>query len=127
MFRVVEDLDGVPVFSILLFVVNLFLSLLLCACLRAGVVPASHCGVAATRFASILRGSRTHWRAMDSTIQNTATLDASSATQYAPSVGVFTQMTRHQNFDVRPGTDWTIFLVLSIGRHGKFYTHTSKF
>ncbi len=32
----------------------------------------------------------------------------------------FTQMTRHKKFDVRPGTDWTMFLMLSIGRHIKF-------
>ncbi len=45
--------------------------------------------------------------------------------QAAPS-GVFTQMTRGQNFDARPGTDWTVFM-LSIGRHVKFDARASKF
>ncbi len=35
-------------------------------------------------------------------------------------IGVFTHITRRQNFDARPGTDWAIsFLMLSIGRHVK--------
>ncbi len=29
-------------------------------------------------------------------------------------------MTQRQNFDVTPGTDWAISLILSIGRHVKF-------
>ncbi len=37
-----------------------------------------------------------------------------------PTTGVFTQVKRRQNFDVTPGTDWTIFLTLSIGRHVQF-------
>ncbi len=40
--------------------------------------------------------------------------------------GVFTQKTRRQNFDARPGTDWTIFLTLSIGHHVKGETQVSK-
>ncbi len=42
------------------------------------------------------------------------------------SVWVFTQMTRRQKFDARPGTEWTIFLMLSIGRHVKFDARASK-
>ncbi len=41
--------------------------------------------------------------------------------------GVFTQMTRRQNFDAASGTVWTVFLVLSIGRHVKFDACASKF
>ncbi len=41
-----------------------------------------------------------------------------------PSEGVFTQMTRRQN--ARPGTDWTVFLMLSVGRHDKFDARASK-
>ncbi len=40
---------------------------------------------------------------------------------------VFTQMTRRQNFDARPGTDKTVCLMLSIGRHVKLDAHASKF
>ncbi len=36
-------------------------------------------------------------------------------------------MTMVENFDARPGTDWTISLVLSIGCHVKFDTRASKF
>ncbi len=39
----------------------------------------------------------------------------------------FTQMTRHQNFDVTPGKHWTVFIVLSIGCHVKFDTCTKNF
>ncbi len=41
--------------------------------------------------------------------------------------GVFTQMMRRQCFDAKAETDWTDFLMLSIGRHVKFDTRTSKF
>ncbi len=40
---------------------------------------------------------------------------------------VFTQMTRRQNSDARPGTDWTVFFTLSIGRHVKFDACVLKF
>ncbi len=42
-----------------------------------------------------------------------------SKTDFIP-FGVFTQMTRRQNFDVMPGMDRTVFLVLFIGHHVKF-------
>ncbi len=32
-------------------------------------------------------------------------------------IGVYTQMTRGQHFDAASEKDWTVFLVLSIGRH----------
>ncbi len=35
-------------------------------------------------------------------------------------IRVSTQTTLRQNFDMRPGKDWTIFLMLSIGCHFKF-------
>ncbi len=38
---------------------------------------------------------------------------------HSPPIRVFTQMTRRQKFDARPGTDWTVFLMLSIGCHIK--------
>ncbi len=41
-------------------------------------------------------------------------------------IGVFTQMTRSQTFDARPGMDWTIFLMLSIGHHIKLDARVSK-
>ena len=37
------------------------------------------------------------------------------------------QMTQRQNFDVMSGTDWTVFLVLSIGHHVKFDACASNF
>ncbi len=40
--------------------------------------------------------------------------------------GVFTRMTQRPNFDARPGTDWTVFLVLSIGCHVKLDAGASK-
>ncbi len=40
---------------------------------------------------------------------------------------VFTQVTQRQNFDAKPGTDWTIFSVLSTGCRVKFDACTSKF
>ncbi len=43
------------------------------------------------------------------------------------SIRVSAQMTRSQNFDVRPEIDWTIFLMLSIGCHVKFDASASKF
>ena len=39
--------------------------------------------------------------------------------------GVFTQMTRRQNFDEMAETDWTVFWI-SIGRYVKSETHASK-
>ncbi len=33
---------------------------------------------------------------------------------------VFMQMTRRQNFDATPGTDWTVISMLSTGCHVKF-------
>ncbi len=40
--------------------------------------------------------------------------------------GVFTQMTRRQNFDATAKTDWIIF-TLFIGRHVKFDARPLKF
>ncbi len=45
----------------------------------------------------------------------------------APIVWVFTQMTPRQNFSATPGTDWTVFVMLSIGHHDKFDARASKF
>ncbi len=41
--------------------------------------------------------------------------------------GIFTQMTRRQNFNVTSGMGWTVFLVLSVGHHVKFDTRASNF
>ncbi len=41
--------------------------------------------------------------------------------------GLFTQMTRHQKFAATPGTNSTVVLMFSIGRHVKFDACASKF
>ncbi len=45
---------------------------------------------------------------------------------HVTTIRIFTQMTQRQNCDARPGTDWAIFLIISIGRHVKFGTRASK-
>ncbi len=40
---------------------------------------------------------------------------------------VVTQMTPRQNFDAMAETDWTVFLLFSIGRNVKFDARVSKF
>ncbi len=47
--------------------------------------------------------------------------------QFQYTAGVFSQVTWRQRFDAVPGTDWTIFMTLSIGHHVKLDACASKF